>query len=64
METLPAENSNLFLTTEAHDQDYNQMHGDQAVGLELEEVCEERESYNHTYRSGVTISVPQSHAKY
>jgi hypothetical protein len=46
METLPAENNNLFLTTEAHDLEYNQMPSEQVVGLQLEQVSEEKDSYN------------------
>ena len=59
METLPAEQSNLFLTTEAHDLiDLKpislDVHFDEhhECKIHLEEVREEKESYPHTYRSG------------
>ena len=51
METLPAELNNLFLTTEAHDQE-NGNGLNLRFEEHLEEVCEEKESYPHTYRSG------------
>ena len=54
METLPAEN-NLFLTTEGYDQNDNSHVLNmrfENVHNDLEEVCEEKESYPHTCRSG------------
>lgn len=70
METLPAEQSNLFLTTEAHDLiDLKpislDVHFDEHEGkIRLEEVREEKESYPHTYRSGEIQSKPASNTKF
>jgi len=52
LETLPGDPGNLFLTTEAHDSMDHMVVEHLREEHPLELVCEEKESYPQTYRSG------------